>query len=81
MAEIITREATVTVRKDHPHLKKHKEDFLQVLWEYCPDCGETLLEVTTIKVICCSSCLKRLAKRTEFCPHCGVKFEKAEETK
>jgi len=81
MAKIITETKLAKVHKDHKCLDNYP--FIRGLFmfvNYCPKCGESLLEEKKTTEYRCSNCDQRLFSfgrhfKHEYCPNCGEKFE------
>ncbi len=79
MAFIIRETKPANVHKKHKHFNTGVP--WNTFFDYCPECGEYLLEageVTTEKCSCCNGTLplhQFYGIRHDYCPNCGAKFE------
>lgn len=76
MARIIIEVKRQEVHKEHKCFKNNS--FLMGFYgfsNFCPECGESLLEEKEVKTNRCSECGEILIIKTVFCSNCGVKFD------
>lgn len=81
MAKIISKEKLTKAHKEHKCLDGFP--FIKGLFmfvNYCPKCGESLLEEKEATEYSCSECGQILFSfgryfKHQYCPNCGVKFE------
>lgn len=81
MAKIISRTELTKTHKEHSCLEG--VPFIKGLFtfvNYCPQCGEYLIEEKEITEHSCSECGQILFSfgryfKHQYCPNCGVKFE------
>lgn len=77
MASIIIEDKTKQLPKGK-HKCFEKDSFLKGLYSlsnYCPQCGEYLLEEKPVKILRCSECGEIVLFNARFCSGCGAKFE------
>jgi len=76
MAEIISETKKQPTHKEHKCFERNS--FLKGFYgfsNFCPQCGEGLLEEKDVTTHRCSECGEILIIKTAFCSNCGVKFD------
>ena len=76
MAKIISETKKQQVHKEHKCFEKNS--FLKGFYSfsnYCPECGESLLEEKEVTSHRCSECGEIFIIKTKYCPNCGEKFD------
>lgn len=76
MARIISETKKQKVHKEHKCFEDNS--FLKGFYgfgNYCPQCGEYLLEDKDVTTHQCSECSENLIIKTAFCSNCGAKFD------